>query len=100
MVCCADRLNPSASEVELFKQPWAIHMASFCILYYPYSRTLMDLREVSESIHQKLQFVWAGREERQSFFKLKCAFKGPRYTPDVKGGVKSGQYTLTDCPVF
>ncbi|MCF6239176.1 MAG: hypothetical protein L3J79_10300 [Candidatus Marinimicrobia bacterium] len=54
------------------------------ILYYPYSRTLMDLREVSESIHQELQFVWAGREGRRSFFKLKCAFKGPRYTPDYK----------------
>ena len=52
------------------------------VLYYPYSRTLTDLRETSESIHQELQFVWAGREGRQSFFKLKCAFKGPRYTPD------------------
>ena len=54
------------------------------ILYYPYSRTLTDLREVAESIHQELQFVWAGREGRRSFFKLKCAFKGPRYTPDYK----------------
>lgn len=54
------------------------------ILYYPYSRTLMDLRETSESIHQELQFVWAGREGRRSFFKLKCAFKGPRYTPDYR----------------
>ena len=54
------------------------------ILYYPYSRTLTDLREVSESIHQELQFVWAGREGRRSFFKLKCAFKGPRYTSDYK----------------
>ncbi|MBL4801256.1 MAG: hypothetical protein JKY45_05125 [Emcibacter sp.] len=52
------------------------------ILYYPYSRTLTDLRELSESIHQELQFVWAGREGRQSFFKLKSAFKGPRYTAD------------------
>lgn len=32
------------------------------ILYYPYSRTLTDLRETSESIHQELQFLWAGRE--------------------------------------
>jgi len=54
------------------------------ILYYPYSRTLTDLRETSESIHQELQFIWAGREGRRSFFKLKCAFKGPRYTPDYK----------------
>jgi hypothetical protein len=44
----------------------------------------MDLREVSESIHQELQFVWAGREGRRSFFRLKCAFKGPRYTQDYK----------------
>ena len=44
----------------------------------------MDLREVSESIHQELQFVWAGREGRRSFFRLKCAFKGSRYTPDYK----------------
>ena len=65
-------------------------MASFCILYYPYSRTIMDLREVSESIHQELQSVWAGREGRRSFFKPKCAFRGPRYTLDVKGGVKVG----------